>query len=133
VLALTGVAVAGYLVIENVQGNTGVCVGVHGCAEVQNSPYGKILGVHVSIPGLLAYLALLALAAGWYRDAGGFRPHLALAGFLVALGGVLMSAHLTFVEAFVLDAWCSYCIVSALLMTGLILAWSSILWLTMRE
>ena len=132
-LALAGTAVSGYLVIENLQGDTGVCVGVHGCAEVQNSRYGKILGVPLSVPGVLLYGALIVLAFAWYRNVAGYRPEVALLGFLGALGGFLMSGYLTYLEAFVLDAWCSYCIVSALLMSALLVIWATILALTMRE
>lgn len=133
VLALAGTAVSGYLVIENLQGDTGVCVGVHGCSEVQNSRYGKILGVPLSVPGVLLYGALIALAVGWHRDVGGYRAEAALLGFLGALGGFLMSGYLTYLEAFVLDAWCSYCIVSALLMSALLVVWATVLVITMRD
>jgi uncharacterized membrane protein len=57
---------------------------------------------------------------------------IAFVGFLGTVAGVLMSAYLTYVEAFVLDAWCSYCIVSALLMTGLFAAWGLLLLLSMH-
>ena len=42
-MALAGAGVAGYLAVENLQGDTGVCVGVHGCATVQDSRYGELL------------------------------------------------------------------------------------------
>ena len=81
-LALAGVGISGYLALENLQGETGVCVGVGGCAEVQESRYGELFGVPVSVPGLLLYLALLAGAVGWWRDWGGQSQALALLGFL---------------------------------------------------
>ncbi|MCC6421090.1 MAG: vitamin K epoxide reductase family protein [Gemmataceae bacterium] len=131
-LALIGMGVAGYLAVENLQGETGVCVGVKGCATVQESRYGEILGMPVSVPGFLLYAGLAAAAAGFLADSRGRRADFALVGFLGALAGLLMSAYLTFVEAFVLDAWCSYCIVSALLTTGLFAAWSVLLASVMR-
>lgn len=132
-LAIAGVALSGYLAVVNLQGETGVCVGVHGCQAVQNSRYGKILGVPVSVPGFFVY-AMMALAAiGWLRDWRGRAPELAFLGFLGALAGVLMSAYLTYVEAFVLDAWCSYCIASAILMAVLFVLWSAILRIALAE
>ncbi|MEO8539081.1 MAG: vitamin K epoxide reductase family protein [bacterium] len=132
-LAIIGAVLAGYLAIENLQGQTGVCVGVHGCSTVQNSRYGKPFGVPISIPGLLGYLAMLALAIAWLRDFQGRRLEIAFAGFLAAFAGVLVSGYLTYIEGFVVDAWCSYCIVSALLMVGLFAIWSGILVHSMRE
>lgn len=131
-LALTGMAVAGYLAFENLQGNTGVCVGVHGCSTVQNSRYGEILGVPISVPGFLAY-AVLLLAAVLSLRSPLRRPELALIGFLGSVVGLLMSAYLTYIEAFVLDAWCSYCIASALLMVGLFATWSLLLVVALHE
>jgi uncharacterized membrane protein len=126
-LALTGVAVAAYLVFENARGEAGVCVGVGGCEAVQESRYGELFGVPVSVPGLLLYLVLFGAAAAWFFGAGQRLAGLAFAGFLAAFAGLLVSAYLTYVEAFVLDDWCSYCIVSALLMAGLFAAWSALL------
>lgn len=133
VLAVAGIAVSGYLVVENLRGETGICVGVHGCATVQNSRYGEWFGVPVSLPGLALYLILGATALAWHFDLRGYRAELALAGFLGAFAGLLMSGYFTYLEAFVLDAWCSYCIVSALLMTALFGTWSAILAMTMRD
>ena len=133
VLAVAGMAVAGYLAVVNTQGDTGVCVGVHGCAEVQDSKYGKLFGVPVSVPGLFAYTLLAVVAVAWFANFRGRTAELALVGFLAAFGGLLFSGYLTYIEGWVLEAWCSYCIVSALLMTGLFLAWSAMLALTLRE
>lgn len=132
-LAVVGAVLGGYLVLENIQGQTGVCVGVHGCSTVQNSRYGKPFGVPISIPGLFGYLALLVLAIAWLRDFQGRRVEIAFIGFLTAFAGVLVSGYLTHIEAFVVDAWCSYCIVSALLMVALFALWSVILAVSMRE
>lgn len=126
-LAVLGLAVAGYLVTENLRGDTGICVGTQGCHTVQSSRYGKMLGIPVSVPGALLYAALAVAAAGYYRNVAGRRAEFALAGFFGSLAGLLMSAYLTYVEAFVLDAWCSYCIVSALLMVALFAVWSVLL------
>jgi uncharacterized membrane protein len=127
VLAVAGAGLSGYLAVVNLQGDTGVCVGVHGCHAVQTSRYGKIIGIPVSVPGFFVYGMMALAAAGWRRSWGGLAPELAFLGFLGALTGVLMSAYLTYVEAFVLDAWCSYCVASALLMAALFAIWSAIL------
>jgi len=133
VFALAGVAVAGYLAVQNLQGETGVCTIAHGCATVQKSRYGELLGVPVSVPGLALYLGLTAAAAlrlAAPRGAGAIVTPLA---FLGAVGGLAFSAYLTAVEAFVLDAWCIYCIASAILISGLFAAWLALVVLDRRS
>ena len=132
-LAIVGIGVSGYLAIQNLQGETGICVGVHGCATVQNSRYGEWFGTPVSVFGLALYTFLAGTSLAWHLNLRERRPELVLLGFLGALAGLLMSAYFTYLEAFVLDAWCFYCIVSALLMTGLFLAWSAMLAIHIRE
>lgn len=117
VLALIGALVASYLLLSNL-GLTGpVACGIGDCATVQNSPYGRIAGIPVSALGLAGYLAVLVLALL------GLRPGLAAARWVPlllfggALAGVLFSAYLTFLEAFVIRAWCQWCVISAVLIT----------------
>lgn len=58
VLAIAGVAIAAYLAIENLQSRSGVCTITHGCQTVQQSRYGKLFGIPISVPGLGLYLLL---------------------------------------------------------------------------
>lgn len=127
VMALAGAGVAGYLVVENLQGRTGVCTVVHGCATVQNSEYGKLFGVPVSVPGLALYVVLATTAGAWAAGWPLERAWTAVLGFAGSLGGFAFSMYLTAIEAFVLEAWCIYCIVSAVLMTGIVAVWTCVL------
>jgi len=132
--ALAGGVIACYLAFENVRGETGVCTGVaKSCATVQKSQYGEILGVPVSVPGLALYVTLVALAGAWLLDFAGRRPMWAALGFQAALFGFVFSMYLTSVEAFVLDAWCVYCVASASLMTASLLAWGALLFGEVRH
>ena len=124
VLSLAGAGLASYLAVENLQGQSGVCTGVaHGCATVQQSAYGKLAGVPVSLPGALLYGLLVLIALAWSADWRGWRPSWAVAGAGLAFAGFAFSMYLTAIEAFVLDTWCIYCVASALLMTALAAAW----------
>lgn len=123
VLSVAGVGIAVYLAAENLQGNAGVCTVVHGCATVQKSRYGKILGIPISVPGLALYLVLAGSALGWLFDFRAQRRLFTVIAFNGALFGVLFSAYLTYLEAFVLDAWCIYCIGSALILSALFIIW----------
>ena len=64
----------------------------------------------VSIFGIAGYVTLLA-AAAMPGDAGRF------GGFVLALVGFGFSAYLTYLELFVIDAICQWCVASAVLMT----------------
>jgi uncharacterized membrane protein len=132
-LAVIGIIIAAYLAVQNLQGEAGVCVGTHSCAKVQNSEYGKILGVPVSVPGLGMYLFLALGSIAWLANIRGLRHTVTVLTFNLALLGLLFSGYLTYVEAFVIDAWCIYCIVSATLVSLLWLAWLAVLVMTARH
>lgn len=130
VLAVAGTGIASYLAYENLQGHSGVCAITHGCATVQQSSYGKLFGVPVSAPGLAMYIALGALAVAWLTDFRGLRALWTLLGFAGAVCGAVVSAYLTYIEWQVLEAWCIYCIGSALLMVTMLVTWSALFWRT---
>jgi uncharacterized membrane protein len=134
-LALAGLVLASYLAFENLQGQSGVCTGVaHGCATVQQSAYGKMLGVPVSVPGAALYAVLAAAAIAWASDWRGWRPTWAVLGGLLAFAGFAFSMYLTAIEAFVLETWCVYCVASALLMTAIAAGWAGLLaWEARRQ
>jgi uncharacterized membrane protein len=114
-IALIGLGVAIYITIADSGGGAPACVaGGHGCQTVADSSYSHIAGVNVSIFGIAGYVTLLA-AAAMPGDAGRF------GGFVLALVGFGFSAYLTYLELFVIDAICQWCVASAVLMTLLLL------------
>lgn len=115
-LAVLGAADAIYLFILKTSQNELMCVGNHGCITVNNSVYSEIYGIPVSVFGLLGYLAILAilvLEPRW-KVAAQNGP---LAIFGMGIVGVLFSAYLTYVEAFVIYAYCPFCVGSAIIMS----------------
>ena len=80
---------------------------------MNNSLYAKIHGVPVSFIGLAGYLLLLGLALAALESDGGMRRRLVTSGFVLALGGVAFSAYLTYIELYVIEAICSWCVASA--------------------
>jgi uncharacterized membrane protein len=113
VLAVAGLAVAGYLTYVHYAGTAPICAGgAGGCERVQNSSYAELAGVPVALLGVIGYgLILASLAAP--GDLG------RIGGALLALIGFGFSAYLTWVELVEIDAVCQWCVVSALLMTAL--------------
>lgn len=124
-LSVLGAADAIYLFILKLTQNELMCVGNHGCITVNNSVYSEIYGIPVSIFGLLGYVAILAilLLEKWPDVAKKMGPLNLVSenGPLLIFGstiiGVLFSAYLTYIEAFVIFAYCPFCVASAIIMT----------------
>jgi uncharacterized membrane protein len=109
-IAVAGIGVAIYITISDAGGGAPAClVGGNGCQTVADSQYSHLLGVNVAVFGIVGY-ALLLLSAVARGDAGRF------AGLLLALVGFGFSAYLTYLELFVIDAICQWCVASAVLM-----------------
>ena len=121
VLSLAGIGVAGYLTYVHWFDKPIACAGFGTCAEVAQSDYAWIGGVPVAFLGLLGYVALTAVSAFWLRVGNRFDvwPLLAIWGMSVA--GVAFSGYLTYVELFVIDAVCVWCVASAAIMTVMFL------------
>ncbi len=121
-LSAAGIYVSGYLVIKRFTGGSLVCSRWAQCDVVNNSIYSMIYGVPVSLIGLAGYLLLmvLALVAVW-APARTQRPLLVLS-FVLALGGVGVSVYLTYLEIYVIEALCVWCVASAAIIALLALA-----------
>lgn len=120
VLALAGAGVAAYLTWAKMRGEGLICIGFRGCDLVNNSPYAMLLGIPVATWGLGVYLALFLLGLPAWERREALRPWAIALSFALALGGWLFSMYLTAIEAFVLQAWCTWCVTSAVLITLLL-------------
>jgi vitamin-K-epoxide reductase (warfarin-sensitive) len=93
------------------------------CDIVNRSIYSSIFGVPVASIGIVGYLGLLALAT-FYRNQDETPARLALA----SLAGLGFALYLTYIEGFVLAAWCVLCL-SSLALIFSISVLSSLLWI----
>ena len=93
------------------------------CDIVNRSTYSTVAGVTVALIGVAGYLAVLALAT-MFRDRNDAPAMLAI-GSLAGLGFAL---YLTYIEGFVLAAWCILCL-SSLALISTIAVLSLLLWL----
>jgi uncharacterized membrane protein len=110
VLALAGIGVATYIAIAESGGGAPKCLaGGSGCETVADSKYAHLAGVNVAVIGIVGYVLVL-VAAIVPGDPGRF------GGFLTALIGFGFSLYLTYLELFVIDAICQWCVASAILM-----------------
>lgn len=108
-LSLVGLADAIYLTVEHLAGRSVRCTLTGGCDEVLKSAYATIGGVPLAGLGALAYFAAFSLAT---LAAFGSRKASDLLFYLVALM-LAMSVYLVILQAFVLRAFCQFCLLSA--------------------
>jgi uncharacterized membrane protein len=129
-LALVGAGIAVYLTITHYGDQPIACNGVGDCDYVNSSEYASLMGLPVALIGAGAYATMLVASAGaWLRrDAT-----LLLAAWGVALASFAFSMYLTYIELWVLDAICVYCVASAIVATGLFVVLSAAVWLARRE
>jgi uncharacterized membrane protein len=77
------------------------------CDLVNRSEYSTLAGVPVALIGVLGYLALLAFSTLYRRKAE--TPAILTIGAFIGLGFAL---YLTYIEKYVLFAWCILCLSS---------------------
>jgi len=121
IVSLAGLADATYLTVQALTGETLSCGGSPDCFRVLGSSYAKVRGIPVALLGALAYFSVFSFATfaafghGWVRK------------FLALIVGAMFTATLwlLYVQAFLLHAYCRYCLFSAaitFLIAGLLIA-----------
>ena len=117
-VALAGLADAAYLTVEHLSGRSVRCMVVSGCDEVLQSSYATVAGgVPVAAVGAAAYFTVFSLATLAAYGYDGARK------LLAPLVAVMFLATLWFLylQAFVIRAFCTYCLISATVTTVLAL------------
>jgi uncharacterized membrane protein len=115
IVSLLGLADALYLTVQHLTGQSVRCTIVSGCSEVLSSSYAVVSGVPLALIGAAAYFtvfSLATLAAFGYRIAGTLLAPVLLLMFLFSL-------WLIYLQAFVIGAWCQFCLFSAAITTVL--------------
>ena len=116
-LSLLGLADALYLTVEHVTGQSVQCTIIAGCSEVLSSSYAEIGGVPLAALGAAAYFSVFSLstlAAFGYRFAATLLSPIIGAMFLVSL-------WLIYLQAFVIRAFCQFCLFSAVITFALLI------------
>ena len=109
VVALIGLADAIYLTIKHYTGEAVPCSIIEGCEQVLTSSYAEIAGVPLAIFGAAAYFVAFALAT--LAAFGSVRAWM-LFGVQVVLM-TIFTAWLIYLQAFVIEAFCQFCLLSA--------------------
>lgn len=118
-LALAGLSIAMYLWLHTIGVIGDLRCGTGDCEYVQTSRYGTLLGVPVALYGVAGYAVILGVALAGLQPAylGRRWPTRLLAA--LAIGGLLFTLYLTYIELFVLHAVCRWCVGSAVVITAI--------------
>lgn len=122
-LACVGIALSLYSFLHNQGFASGEFCNINAsfdCDVVNKGPYSTLLGIPVSVIGIIGY-GFIALGAflKWRNP----EDHSLTTFLLVAsAGGFLFSLYLSGLEAFVLDAWCLVCLTSQVTIILLLIA-----------
>jgi uncharacterized membrane protein len=117
IVALFGLADGIYLTVEHVTGRTAQCIASSGCQDVLSSKYAAMGPIPLASLGALAYFTAFSTAL---LAAFGYAKCRSLFALLV---GIMFATTLwlLYLQAFVLHAFCDYCLFSAGVTTGLTL------------
>jgi uncharacterized membrane protein len=108
-LSLVGLADSIYLTVEHLAGRAVRCTVTSGCEEVLTSSYATIGGFPLAGVGAVSYFivfSLAILAAFGNRRAGDVL-------FYLVMLMLAVSIYLFILQAFVLHAFCQFCLLSA--------------------
>ena len=120
-LAFIGMVDALYLSIKRNAGPI-PCHVTHGCTDVLTSKYSAIGPVPLSWVGLAFYVTILSLVVfKFFEDARQPLSFPLPAIFYLTGAGLVISALLVGIQAFILKAFCEYCLLSAALVLTMFL------------
>lgn len=115
-IAFLGMVDTFYLSIKR-GGPPVACHVTKGCNDVLTSAYSTLGGIPISWFGLAFYLAVFSCAVFELAGTAG----LARLVYWPAMLGFLVSLSLTSIQAFVIHAYCEYCLMSAIFVTSIFL------------
>jgi uncharacterized membrane protein len=125
VLGIIGLGIASYLTWSHLFSQETACLAGAGwnCELVQHSYYSTLGPIPVAYLGLAGYIAIFVVLLLESQI-----PRARIVIFAFTLFGLLFSGYLTSIEAFVLHAWCIWCVMSAITMTLLFFVSFGRLW-----
>ena len=114
-LSLGGLADSIYLTITHLTGEDVTCLASSGCSEVLSSAYASVGNIPLGAFGALGYFVAFSLAT-----LAAFGSPRARTFLTVVVAGMLATTlWLLYVQAFVLHAFCDFCLLSAALTLSL--------------
>lgn len=113
-LGIVGMGLAGYLTYVHYNEDALVCT-VGSCETVQQSDYSTMFGAPIAIFGFLMFLTVTLLALARLMDRSPIPSEMAtMAAWTLLLTSLLYYAYLTYIEIWVLEAVCQWCVLSSI-------------------
>ena len=114
-IALAGLAIATYLSIVRLLGEAPACGPVKGCDTVAASEYATVAGIPVAFLGVAFSIVLVGACLAWWRRAD---RRALYAAYGLGLAGIIAVVYLTYLELFVIEAICVWCVSYAITIVG---------------
>lgn len=118
VAALVGLMDAAYLTVKHYAEETVPCSLITGCEQVLTSSHAEMFGIPLAVYGAVAYFLAFSLAI---LVIFGNRKLWFLLG-LLASAMFFYTLYLLYLQAFVIEAFCQFCLLSAITSTTLFIA-----------
>lgn len=114
ILSLFGILDSLYLTSVSFSGGEAICLEFMKCDVVLTSSYAKIMGTPLSVIGVIYYSVLLLLGViSMRRVTMGILDTLCI----IVSAGFLASLYFVYLQIFVIQALCQYCMISAVITT----------------
>ena len=110
ILAGVGLAIGSYLLVVRILGEAPACGPIQGCDTVAASEFATLFGLPMALYGVGFSIVLLGACMTWWRL--GERRAL-YAAYGLGLAGIIAVAYLTYLELFVIEAMCVWCVTYA--------------------
>ena len=107
-LSVVGLIDSLYLTVTHYTNASGPCNFTQGCETVLRSSYSEIFGIPLASLGIVFYIVTLGSSI-FFIQHNKFYSWLSIWGVV----GFLSTLYLLFIQAFVLKAFCQYCLLSA--------------------
>lgn len=117
ILAFAGIGVAVYLTLYKAGMIAALACSIGSCETVQTSRYATMLGLPVAAWGVAYYVALFGVAFVGTTATYETSPAVSTALLILTGWGTLFSVWLTYLELFVIHAICTWCVISAVIVT----------------
>jgi uncharacterized membrane protein len=98
------------------------------CDLVNRSPYSTFHGLPVALIGIIGYVLLLTLATV-YRQ----KPEAPIMLLAASIGGTCFALYLTYLEGYVIHAWCILCLSSLVDITLIAVLSAAVMKLDLRS
>jgi uncharacterized membrane protein len=129
-LLALAIGVSGYLSYVKFANASAVCLhgGQFDCGTVLNSAYSEFAGIPIAWLGLGTNFVILALIAAAQHRVSFMREPGVFLVFGVVLFAFIYSVYLVYLQAFVIRAYCPWCLTHEALITVLFVVWVRQVW-----